>query len=179
MYLDILALIILGNFILIGLKRGLIVEFLSVFGIIINLYITHKLTPRLSGIFEKYAISQDEVYNYAITFVLIFIIITICVYIIGTILKKQEISLIFRLLGGVIGFGKGIIILMIGLVFFNTAQPKIKSLKKITRDSLTNEYFLDISKDIEEYIPQSFREKLREVRIKKDIKKQIKEFLGV
>ncbi|WP_027127740.1 CvpA family protein [Fusobacterium perfoetens] len=178
MYLDIIVLIILGLSIIGGINNGFIVEFISTFGILINLYITHKLTPSVCHITERYLTKQNDTYIYAITFLGLFIIIAILLHLLNTFLKNQQVPFLFRILGGGISFLKGLLICGIFLVFYNIGQEKIKSLSKIGESSIANEYFLQITDEVDFYIPTELKEKINEIKTNKTIDKYMNKIIG-
>ncbi len=178
MYLDIILVIIIGSFILTGLKNGLIVEFLSSFGVLISLYLASKLTPSFSVLFKNYFNTENQTYNYIMSFIIVFFILTIAIYIIGIILKNQEITVVMRILGSVMSLAKGILIIVITLTFLNVTQEKFPSLDWITRGSVLNEKFLVLSESMDRFIPEDFQIKLEEIRQEASIKKQLNKLLG-
>lgn len=178
MYLDIIILIILGLSIIGGINNGFIVEFISTFGILINLYISHKLTPSVCYMTAKYLTKQNDTYIYAITFLILFLIITILLHLLNTFLKNQQISFLFRILGGGISFLKGLLICGIFLLFYNIGQEKIKPLSKLGETSIANEYFLQMTDEVDFYIPNELKNKINEIKTNKTIDKYINKIIG-
>ena len=172
MYLDIIVGIIIVVSIIFGLKNGFVVEFISTFGVIINFVITQKVTPMVLKYVEKY-FGSNYTYTYVITFVLVFIIFSILIHILNLILKKQSVSFISRILGGILSLVKGFIISALILLIFNVTADTFPKIKNYGKDSYANSYFLEASKEIDQYIPEFFKEKLKTIRDNKTIDKYI------
>ena len=179
MYLDIITLIILGISVLSGISNGFVVEFISTFGILINLYITHKLTPFFCKFTEELLKRQDETYVYAITFLVVFMTIAIILHLLNLFLKSQNTSMIFRLLGGFVSLAKGLLICAIMFTFYNVVQEKIEPVRKIGKDSIFNEYFLKVTDNIDFYIPKNLKSKIQEIKNEKTVEKNMKKLDGM
>lgn len=178
MYLDIITLIILGWSVICGLNNGFIVEFISTFGILINLYITHKVTPSLCEITKELLKKQDETYVYAITFLVVFMTITIILHLLNLFLKNQKTSMFFRILGGGVSLAKGVLVCAIILTFYNVGQEKIKPLRKIGEDSIVNEYFLKMTDNVDFYIPEDLKAKIQEIKNNRSVEKYMNKLIG-
>lgn len=172
MYLDIIVAAIIIISIIFGIKNGVIVEFISTFGVVINFVITQKVTPMVLKYIEKY-LGSNYTYAYVITFVLVFIVFSIFIHILNIILKKQSVFFISRILGGTISLVKGIIISALVLLIFNVTAETFPKIKAYGKGSITNEYFLKVSRNADQYIPEFFKEKLKTVRDNKTIDKYI------
>ena len=119
MYLDIVILVVLVLAILDGLKNGLFVEFLSVFGLIINFVAAKYFTPILME-FLKFKVNET---NYFIIYIIIFwavyIVMGIFLHFLRNIMDSQNKGFILRILGGLIGSIKG----AISFSFPHLAEP--------------------------------------------------------
>lgn len=172
MYLDIVIGAIVFFSLIFGLKNGFIVEFISTFGVVINFVITQKVTPFVLGYIEKY-LGSNYTFAYIITFILVFIGFSILIHILNIILKKQDVFFISRIFGGLLSLIKGLIISALILLIFNVVAEGFPKLKEYGKDSVSNEYFLEISKNADEYIPEFFKEKMKTIRDNKTIDKYI------
>ena len=172
MYLDVVVGIIIVISIIFGLKNGFVVEFISTFGVIINFVITQKVTPMVLKYVEKY-FGSNYTYTYVITFVLVFIIFSVLIHILNLILKKQSVSFISRILGGILSLVKGFIISALILLIFNVTVDTFPKIEDYGKGSYANSYFLEVSKDADQYIPEFFKEKLKSIRDNKTIDKYI------
>ncbi|MCQ8212422.1 CvpA family protein [Cetobacterium somerae] len=171
MYLDILIAVILIFAIVEGLKDGFLLQFFSIFGIFIDFIIAQKFTPI---VMEKLAINTNES-NFLLTYIGVFIasyfVIAILMFFIGIILKNQNKGFLSRGLGGVFGFVKGLVISLIILFIFNYTSQKYTALKKYGVDSKTNEFFLNKSHYIEEYLPKELKSELNYIKGKELVEK--------
>lgn len=79
-------------------------------------------------------------------------------------LNNQGKGLITRLLGGVLGTIKGLFLALIILLIFNYSADIFKGLKKYSAGSYTNKLFLEKAPELEEYIPDVFQAKLKELK---------------
>ena len=132
MYLDIIVGAVIVISILFGIKNGFVVEFISTFGVVINFVITQKVTPIVLKYVEKY-LGSNYTYTYVITFVIVFIVFSILIHILNIILKKQSVSFISRILGGILSLVKGFIISALILLIFNVTAdtfPKFRNMEK-------------------------------------------------
>lgn len=172
MYLDIIVGAVIVISIIFGLKNGFIVEFISTFGVVINFVITQKVTPVMLKYVEKY-LGSNYTYAYAITFIAVFIVFSILIHILNVILKKQSVFFISRILGGVLSLVKGFIISGLILLIFNVTADTFPKVKVYGKDSRANAYFLEASKNMDQYIPEVFKEKLKTIRDNKTIDKYI------
>lgn len=172
MYLDIAVLIILVISILFGIKNGFVVEFISTFGVIINFVITQKITPMVLEYIEEY-IGTNYTFTYVIVFIIIFILFSILIHILNIILKKGPVSFLSRVFGGVLSLLKGVVIVLLILLIFNITVENFPKYKKYGKDSIVNTEFLNFSENIDEYMPEVFKQKLREIRDNKTIDKYI------
>lgn len=172
MYLDIIIGVVMVLSLIFGLKNGFIVEFISTFGVIINFVITQKVTPFVLGYIEKYLGSNYTV-AYIITFILVFIGFSILIHILNVILKKQKVFFISRIFGGVLSLIKGIIISALILLIFNVTAEGFPKIKAYGQGSVSNEYFLEVSQNADEYIPEFFKEKMKIIRDNQTIDRYI------
>lgn len=172
MYLDIIVGVVIVLSLIFGLKNGFIVEFISTFGVVINFVITQKVTPLVLKYIENY-LGSDYTYAYVITFVLVFIVFSVIIHILNIILKRQSVFFISRIFGGIISLVKGMIISGLILLIFNVTAETFPKIKVYGKDSISNAYFLDVSRNADQYIPDFFKEKLKTVRDNKTIDKYI------
>ena len=69
MYLDIIVCVILLLAILTGASNGMYVEFISIFGLFLNIMLTKTYTPTVISFFKIKYINN----NYALTYIVVFI----------------------------------------------------------------------------------------------------------
>lgn len=173
MYLDITVLVIILLAFIFGLKNGFIVEFMSIFGVIINFIITQKIAPKFIDFAKSYLGGYSYNYVYGVTFVVVFVIFSLIIHLLNSLLKKQKISLLSRILGGTLSLLKGLLIVFLVLLIYNIALDSFPKILNIGKDSRVNEYFVENSEKINDYIPEIFKKKLMELRDEKLITKYI------
>lgn len=173
MYLDIIILVIVVLAILDGLKNGLFVEFLSVFGLAINFLAAKYFTPILMEFLNLKSNNTNYFVTYIILFWAVYIVIGIIVHFIRTIMESVTKGFILRILGGIIGAMKGAILALVIIFIFNFSADLYPSIKKYGENSRAAETFLRVVPIIENYIPKTFKDKLDDVKNEKLIDKYI------
>lgn len=163
MYLDIVILIVLVLSILDGLRNGLFVEFLSVFGLAINFIVAKYLTPKVIEFLHLSSGNNNYFIIYIIIFWAIYIIVGIFLHCFRGIIEKQSKGLLTRFLGAILGGIKGFIIAMIIIFIFDFSVDKFSGLEKYGKDSRATEIFLKVVPNIEEYMPKAFKDKLNAI----------------
>lgn len=167
MYLDIVILIILVLAILDGLKSGLFVEFLSVFGLVINFIAAKHLTPMLMEFLKLKSTETSYFLTYIIMFWVVYIVIGIVLHFIKNIMEGLTKGFIIRILGGAIGAIKGTVLALVIIFIFNFSADLFPNLKKYGENSKAAETFLKTVPLIESYIPKVFKDKLDEIKNEK------------
>ncbi|MDO4588798.1 MAG: CvpA family protein [Fusobacterium sp.] len=164
MYLDMAIGIVVLFSLLYGLKNGLFVEFLAIFGLVINFIIAKRYTPTVID-FLNLSKDRDRYFIvYVVTFWAVYIILGIIVSMIRNVLDNQGKGIILRVLGAILGGIKGIFLSLIILLIFNYSADIFKGLKKYSAGSYINKIFLEKAPELEEYIPDAFQAKLKELK---------------
>lgn len=177
MYLDIVIGIILVFTIIEGIREGFLVQFFSIFGVVVDFILAKKLTPI---VMDKLSIGGNGInylLTYAIIFILLYLVVIIIMYFIGLILKHQNKGVITRLLGGVFGALKGILVSVIILLVFNYASEKYSKLNTYSKDSVINRIFLENTSLIEDYLPKELKESLNNIKGKNIVDKYFNKIL--
>ncbi|MFK4785784.1 CvpA family protein [Fusobacterium sp. MFO224] len=164
MYLDVAILVIVSLAFIFGIKNGFIVEFMSTFGVVINFIITQKIAPIVIKIAKSYVGEYSYNYVYGITFVVIFMFFSLVIHLLNSFLKRQRISLLSRISGGILSLIKGVLIGFLVILIYNIVLDSFPKISDFGKDSKVNEYFIENSDKINDYIPEIFKEKLMELR---------------
>lgn len=172
MYLDIVILVVVVLSILDGLKDGLFVEFLSVFGLVINFLAAKKLTPIIME-FLKLHTQNNYFVTYIVIFWAVYIIIGILLHFIRNIMDSQSKGFILRFLGGIIGLIKGFILGMLIVFIFNFSTDIFPDIAKYGKDSRSGEIFLKTIPIVEKHIPKIFKEKIDKIKNEKIVDRYI------
>lgn len=167
MYLDIVILVVLVLAILDGLKNGLFVEFLSVFGLTINFIVAKYLTPILIEFLKLKSTETNYFLTYIVIFWAVYIVIGIFLHFIRNIMDSLTKGFILRILGGIIGAAKGAVLALVIIFIFNFSTDMFPKLSKYGENSKAVETFLKTSPLIENYIPKVFKDKLDEIKNEK------------
>lgn len=141
MYLDILVGIIIVFSLFYGLRNGLFVEFLAIFGLIVNFIIAKKYTP---VVIEFLGLSKDKdryFVTYIVTFWAVYILLGIVIHLVRNVLKNQSKGIITRILGGAIGIAKGILLSVLILLIYNYSTDMFTKLKNILKEVMQMKFF--------------------------------------
>lgn len=123
--LDVLSLLIVFLFSGLGIYHGLIKSISSLASIIIALSLAKNLSPALAEILSYIHIPNlNGLIGFLIIFFFFFLIAKILFHIIQKFWKKSALSLIDRVLGGILGFAKGVIITIIIFAAMQLILPK-------------------------------------------------------
>lgn len=164
MYLDIVVGVILVFSLLCGLKNGLFVEFLAIFGLVVNFVIAKRYTPTVIDILGLSKDKDRYFIVYVITFWAVYILLGIMVSLVRNVLRNQSKGIIIRSLGGALGAAKGLLLTVIILLIYNYAADTFNGLKKYSSGSWFNKVFLEKAPEMEKYIPEVFQAKLKELK---------------
>lgn len=171
MYLDIIILVVLILAILDGLKNGLFVEFLSVFGLVINFIAARYFTPILIQFLNLKSNDTNYFIVYIVMFWAVYIVIGLILHFLKNIMEGLTKGFVLRILGGIIGVAKGAVLALVVIFIFNFTSDLLPEIKKYGNNSRAAETMLKVAPLIEEYIPKVFKEKLDAVKNEKLIDK--------
>lgn len=164
MYLDILICVILVLAIMTGARNGMYVEFISVFGLFLNIMLTKTYTPDIISFFKIKLLNNNYVLTYIVVFISMYLFIKIVLYIANRVLKENSKGILTRGIGAIIGFSKGIIIALIVLLMYNFSLDIVPSIRIYSVGSKSNEIFAEIVPSLEKFLPDIFVEKLNHIR---------------
>lgn len=124
-YLDIIILIILALFGFKGLRRGLIIEVVTLLALVVGIFGAMRFSDFTADRLQE-VMNIDPKFLNTIAFVLTFIILVVVVNLIGRVASKLakslELGLIDGLGGFVFGVAKGLLICSLVVVVFNNLQ---------------------------------------------------------
>ena len=168
MQVDILIFIILLIGILSGMKNGIFVEIISVFGFAINIMMTKIYTPVVLRFLKRSEITFTN--NYVITYVVTFITVYLVMSMVLLFVKKA-------FMGAVAGFVKGLIISLVILLVYTYAIKLVPSFEKYSRNSIAITIFYEILPNFENFIPDILLEDFNRNATTKIIEKNINTLL--
>ena len=182
MYIDIIAGVILILAVLIGFKKGFFFEILSFFILVLNVVLAKKWTPYVYNyIGESIKIKEHNVV-YFLTYlgilVGLYIVTSAILSVIRKMLPKMFMGLTDGVLGAILGLLKGSFIIFVLLIFFNLLSSMATGMQDYSKDSRINKFFLKNVTKLEGYYPKAVKEKLEELEFRKNVEKQIKEYMS-
>lgn len=179
MYLDIVVLIIILIGIIAGLKNGIFIEVISIFGFVLNLIIAKTYTPVVLNFFKRSDTFLGDNYfiTYAVTFIAVYLIISIVITFIKKVLRSQNRGLFDRMLGAFIGAVKSLIVITIMFIVYINIIEFSPTLEKYATDSKAIGIMSEIIPNFEKYIPDYFLEKFNQINNKQIIEKNIDKIL--
>ena len=181
MYIDIIAGIIVIIGVLIGVKKGFFFEILSFFILMLDVVLAKQWTPSVFNYIKK-SIKLNE----GIAYFFIYLGVLLGIYIVTSIvlsflkrtLPKMFNGIIDSILGGILGGLKGCFVMFILLMLFNFSTTLVSGLDKYSKSSIVNKFFLENITKLEGYSPSIITEKLEDFQLKKNIDKQLKDFMS-
>lgn len=122
--LDIFAICVVALFLGLGIYHGFTRSISSLVSIILGLFLACRLSPALSGILSHMHVPNSRgLLGFLIAFFLFFLAIKILFHFIQKIWTRSGLSVVDRLMGGVLGFIKGIIIMVFIITVMQFVLP--------------------------------------------------------
>ncbi|MGL5123866.1 MAG: CvpA family protein [Fusobacteriaceae bacterium] len=177
MYIDIIVLITLIIFIMSGFSLGFFVQFISIFGLIGNLFLAKYLTPIGIKFFKIQDKAESEMTIYILIFIAIYISLSILTSILNKFFSVQKKGMFNRLGGIIISLTKGIIICIILISGFKIIQKKYPNFEKFNVNSIAVSYSEKMIPFIYSYLPETIKISLEDIRNDEIVDKYIKKFL--
>lgn len=160
MYIDIAILIVIIISVAFGIKKGFVFEFFSLFGFLISVFITKRISV---VVYENFGGSNTGV-KFIITYVTIFFIVYLTLFLIIVLIRKffklMLLGWLDRLLGALTGLVKSllisIVIVFISIFIANYSENYEKEVKK----SIVCNMVVDILPDMKLTLPSKINEKV-------------------
>lgn len=147
-FVDILLLLPLVYGLIRGLIKGLIHELASVLAIILGIYFAYTYSAEMSAWLAKHFEASEtalEIAGYIVVFLIVSLGLYALAFILTKMLKFMALGMVNRVLGGIFGFLKSLLLLCL-FIFF--AQPWFNQWKKNSpqlKKSIVYEHLLEIS----------------------------------
>lgn len=179
MYIDIILGAIILVLTLIGFKKGIVIEFLSLMGLIFNIIVSKKLTPVISDYFKVTSDNarSNQIITYSLIFFIIFVIIFIIIHFIKKIVKKSLDSITDRMIGALVGFIKGCLVSVVLLVIVVLASNFHKDVKTQLRNSYSYKIYGKVEDIVIKILPDDLMETIKKITNQESIKESIKKAL--
>ena len=115
---DIVILAVMGVSLVFGLFRGLLRELLSLVSWIMAFWIAYRYSSSVAPIIDKAL--QNPTLSQAVSAVLVFVLVLVALMLLTSLLRKifkaTGLAGTDRILGGLFGFGRAVVILLVALV---------------------------------------------------------------
>jgi len=179
MYLDILILIIFIFGILTGIRNGIFIEIISVFGFAINLLITKMYTPVVLRFLKRSdaTFANNYVITYIVTFITVYLVVSMILVFVKKAFKGLKKGFFNKLMGGIAGFVKAFIASLVIILIYTYSSKLAPSLEKYSQGSSAIGIFYEIIPNFESYIPDILVEDFNKNATKKIIEKNINTML--
>ncbi|MBF0101131.1 MAG: CvpA family protein [Desulfobacterales bacterium] len=166
--LDIIIIIVLSFFIVYGIVNGLFQEIASIVGLIGGFYIAYHFYPKGAALLAPILSDKFNAYLNLLGFVIIFCMFFLMVYILGVgikyLIKLASLGWLDRILGGCLGFLKGLIVCSILLFLIKTisseTSPIIKESKLSPHISILSNMMISV---IPKNVNQEFHKQIGKI----------------
>lgn len=183
MFFEILSVSLIVIFFILGMKRGFMYEFFCCFKYILLMFLMKYSYNAIKFLFKlDDNISKDEINNFFIIFVVLYLLLSIILLFAKKFLKSIKLSNYNEFLGGVLGVLKTTLIIFIIYIVVLVGSSYSKRLKKIRDKSILvskiTEYIYGYSQGFPEFIQKdvnSYRRKIKEKEIENNVLRTLKE----
>lgn len=148
MWLDIIAVLLIFLFAVIGMRRGLMLTILDVCSLAISIIVSVMFAGPVSKLIMSMGV-EDKFQSLAIAFIVVFVVSWIGLYILKALVKiLQKLPIIRQLdgLGGLlVGLAGGVLVVCVFAVFLHTfgSQETVASLLKTVDESVVMKFFYE------------------------------------
>ena len=183
MFFEILSVSLIVIFFILGMKRGFMYEFFCCFKYILLMFLMKYSYNAIKFLFKlDDNISKDEINNFFIIFVVLYLLLSIILLFAKKFLKSIKLSNYNEFLGGVLGVLKTTFIIFIIYIVVLVGSSYSKRLKEIRDKSILiskiTEYIYGYSQGFPEFIQKdvnSYRRKIKEKEIENNVLRALKE----
>lgn len=182
MFFEILSVLLIIIFFILGTKRGFIYEFFCCFKYILLMFLMKysyeviKFMCKLDN-----SVSKDKINTFFIVFIILYLILSVILLFARNFLRSIKLSNYNEFLGGIIGITNAVFVIFIIYIVILTGSSYSKRLKKIRDESFlvsqVAEYTRDYSQGFPEFIQEninSYRKEIKEKEIEKKVLKTLK-----
>jgi len=180
-YFDLIIAAILIVSIGLGIKKGFLLEFFSLFGVIVSIFISKKMVAFLTlhNIIKQESSKNSYLITYFFIFLITYFAFFLLIFSIRKFIKKLFIGWIDRGLGGVIGAVKGTLIVVVIMVVTVGLSYINKDIKNSFEASASGKIFYKVTPDMRTLVPEKLgiiiEKYKKEKSIEEIIKKSVKE----
>lgn len=183
MFFEILSVLLIIIFFILGTKRGFIYEFFCCFKYILLMFLMKYSYEAIRSMFKlDDNISKNKINTFLIVFIILYLILSVTLLFARKFLRSIKLSNYNEFLGGITGIVKATFIIFIIYIVVLVGSSYSKRLKEIRDESILvskiTEYIYGYSQGFPEFIQKdvnSYRKKVKEKEIKKNVLKELKE----
>jgi membrane protein required for colicin V production len=123
--IDLVLVIILAMFILLGFRKGLLKEVIGFIGLVVAFWTAMRFTKAAAGLFPKLSIPAREALTFLVILVGVFLLFHLAGFLLRKLIKASPLAILDRLGGVALGLLKGGLLLSICLLVLTLAPlPK-------------------------------------------------------
>ena len=137
-YIDYLILAILALFIILGLRKGIIIGLATIAALVLGIYASVHFSNYLDTTLTEHLHPSRKwlpILSFAITFILVVIVVMLTARITENLVSLVGIGFLNRLGGALLGLAKGLILVSILAFLLNSADPHGKMVPVKDRDN--------------------------------------------
>ncbi|MBU2488127.1 MAG: CvpA family protein [Proteobacteria bacterium] len=155
--LDVILVAILAYAVVRGTFRGIIKEVASLAGVFVGFYVGYSHYTVVAGSIRKYFTTDQwpNLIGFFIMFILAYLAVSFAGVAIRYILRIAHLGLVDRILGGIFGFAKGLLIAMVVVYALTAFLPKQDD--NILKKSLLAPHTTSITQTMNKYVTQDMR----------------------
>lgn len=153
MQIDIMIAIILFIFLCMGFYYGFIVEFLSIFGLVVNYYISKIATPKIVEYVKVYYPELTNQKAYIALFVVLYFIVIALLRNVSAFFRGKEKRIGDRMAGAILALGKGGILSLIILAIVVALSSHSETVSQYSENSRAVSFYKEIEGKLIALIP--------------------------
>jgi len=182
MFFEILSVLLIIIFFILGTKRGFIYEFFCCFKYILLMFLMKYSYEAIRSMFKlDDNISKNKINTFLIVFIILYLILSVTLLFARKFLRSIKLSNYNEFLGGITGIVKATFIIFIIYIVILIGSSYSKRIRKIRDESFlvsqVAEYTRDYSQGFPEFIQEninSYRKEIKEKEIEKKVLKTLK-----
>lgn len=180
MYIDAVLLGIVLLCLIMGIKKGFIFEFFSLFGIMISVMLSKRFVTNTYDLINRS--KEENNFKFILAYVLTFLAIYIVLYIILSITKKffEKIMLgwVDKIGGGLVGLLKGVAISFIAVMVLVGVSYFSKDIEEYLKDSYSGKIAVKVSPAVIKLFPEKIVSKFKTYKKEANIDEILKDVLN-
>lgn len=161
MILDLLFIALAILFVFFGIKKGFVKESLSLFKILLIIYLVPKaLVIEINLLNISIDSTLTKYIMYLVTFIIVYVIVSILSIVLSKFIDSTPLTLFNKILGGLFGFIKATIFVFLIFMITLLISDKNKDVRDILENSIITEYVSIYLEPYNELFPEFIKIKL-------------------